>query len=174
MKYVKAPAPFALQKANISVIRIYSQQIRGVIEHMQQVKAKMLPSSTKMVLTSDIKALKPYPSKGAILPKSHTANVIALKNSEVINLHPDSFEEYVSAGIIDADGNYPPVVKKAPKQKEVAKTKTPSKKKAAPKKKDPVKAKPLTLAQLKKAYKSKYGKLPPKNWKKETIAKKLN
>jgi len=178
MKYVKAPAPFDLAKAKKSMIRVFARQRRGAMTSMQQTKALMLPSSHKspnMVLTADVKALKPFPSRGAILSRSHAVNVAPTLNSGVILLHPDIFDEYVTKGIIDSEGNYPPLRKKAPVKKE-AKVVKEKPKKAAPKKakkKAPAKAKPATLTQVRAAYKKKFGKMPPKNWKKETIAKRL-
>lgn len=48
--------------------------------------------------------LYPFSSWGAIVPKD--GNLISIRESMEITLHPEAYDEYLKQGIIDAEGNF--------------------------------------------------------------------
>ena len=107
MKYTKAESPFALKDGKKSHVRIWSQPAKRMLENLVTVKVLMAPTtvSDKMVLTSDVKPFLPWPSRGAVLPRTHSFNVAPVIEAGVIELHPEVYDEYLEKGIIDKDGN---------------------------------------------------------------------
>jgi hypothetical protein len=111
MKYVKAEAPFALEDGKKTLIQVFHQEAGQVMRDSEYIKAAMVAptSGDKMVLLADAKCLLPYPSRGAILTRSHSANLAGL---EELHIHPEIFDQLVERGILTVDGVAAKVVEK--------------------------------------------------------------
>jgi hypothetical protein len=210
MKYKKGKSPFALKDGKKTIARIWIQHPKKAMEHLTDARVLMVSAadSDKMVLTSDIKALQPWPSNGAILPRTHQLNVLNVAEGGVIELHPDSFAQYVKDGIIDAKGkcltvSEPKTEKAAAPAPAPAPAAAPAEAPRTEAPKDPASAAgpndvngdgvvdaadtaevakaaaaneaidKMNITALRKKYKEVFSKTAPKNWKKETIAKKI-
>lgn len=103
MKYVKAEAPFALKDGKKTLIQVFDGSNGKAIQNREYLKAAMLSptESDKMVLLADAKALLPYPSRGAILSRSHSVNLAGTKE---ILMHPEVFDHLVEQGVLSVDG----------------------------------------------------------------------
>lgn len=103
MKYVKAEAPFALKDGKKTLIQVFDGSNGKAIQSREYIKAAMLaPTESKqMVLLADAKALLPYPSRGAILDRSHSVNLAGITE---IQMHPEIFDHLVEQGILSVDG----------------------------------------------------------------------
>lgn len=121
MKYKKAKAPFKAKEGKKTVARIWRQEPGKPLEALSNSEVLMVPATgkdDKMVLQSDVKALLPWPSRGAVVPRSHQLNVSEILRTGVIELHPDVYAEYVKKGIIDKKGNCLTVTVKEEKTEE--------------------------------------------------------
>lgn len=111
MKYIKAEAPFALKDGKKTLIQVFHQEAGQPMRDSEYIKAAMVAptSGDKMVLLADAKALLPYPSRGAILTRSHAVNLAEL---EELHIHPEIFDDLVARGILTIDGVAAKVVAK--------------------------------------------------------------
>lgn len=104
MKYIKVEAPFSLEEGKKSQVQVFKSEPGKTLD-VRYIKALMLPSSgsDKMVLTSDIKCLLPYPSRGAVIDRSHKVDFAGV---EELHIEASAFDELVKEGKISAEGVY--------------------------------------------------------------------
>lgn len=104
MKYTKGTAPFAIKDGKKTVIQTFCQSPKQGLRGNSYSDALMVTAnqSDKMVLTSDAKCLLPYPSRGAILDRSHNIN---LGEVTEITVHPEIWDTLVEQGVLDKNGN---------------------------------------------------------------------
>ena len=104
MKYIKAEAPFALEDGKKTLVQTYHHKAKEGMRDNAYTNALMVNAniSDKMVLVSDAKCLLPYPSRGAILDRSHNINLAEL---EELAIHPETWDKLVAQGVLDKNGN---------------------------------------------------------------------
>lgn len=120
MKYLKAEAPFTLKDGKTTKIRVYHQAPKEDARDVKYMEALMVTknASDKMVLKSDAKALLPYPSRGAVLDRSHDVNLAGITE---LKIHPEMWDELVKSGKIDVEGNPIGIVVKESVEKDSSK-----------------------------------------------------
>lgn len=100
MKYIKGTQTYTLE--GLQLIKLSLNDGGDFTERPWALRS---PDGSESILVHDSVAFTPDESWGAVLPTTSSLNFIDLLNKQELVLHPECWDQYISSGIIDENGN---------------------------------------------------------------------
>lgn len=106
MKYIKGSQKYKLDDCKLIKVRLHDTKAKLKSVFAETLWARIFKDEKHSVLQNNALAFMPFHSWGAVIPSTTDFDFTDMLNGQKLELHPEAWDAYIIANIIDEDGNY--------------------------------------------------------------------